>query len=91
MSKIQNRDTYVIGVGYSLYGVAEVSSLVYLFYIYNIGYFYRDDFLLYSLLCILTISMIGLLNLVSLACVTPFLASDPEFKNWLKYRRRGTP
>lgn len=91
MSKIQNRDTYVTGVGYSIYGVAEASSLVYLFYIYNIGYFYRDDFSLYNLLGILTICMIGLLNLISLACVTPFLVADPEFKNWLRYRRRGTP
>ena len=34
-------ETYIIGVGYSLYGVAEVSSLAFLYYIFNIGYFNR--------------------------------------------------
>lgn len=91
MSKIQNIATYTTGVGYSLYGCAEVASLIYLFYIYNLGYATNDDFSLYFLLYMIAFGIIALLNLLSLTCVNFFLCSDVEFNNWLNYRRIGTP
>lgn len=91
MSKLQNMDTYIIGVGYSLYGCAEFGSLVVLMYIYTLGYSTTGDYSLYFLLLSISLGIIVFLNLISLTCVTPFLSADPEFKNWLKQKPRGTP
>ena len=45
----------------------------------------------YVSLFIGTLAFIYLLNFVSLTCLTSFLLQDSEFKNWLYYKRRGTP
>lgn len=77
MSKIQSIQTYLTGVGYSLYGCSQVGSLVYLLYIYMLGYSNSNDYSTYFLLCIIALGLIFLLNLISLTCVTQFLLSDP--------------
>jgi hypothetical protein len=50
-----------------------------------------SDYSAYSLLIIIGLGIIAVINLISLIFVTPFLCSDPEFNNWLNYRKRGTP
>lgn len=36
MSKLQNRNTYITGVAYSLYGLIEIACLVYTILSYNL-------------------------------------------------------
>ena len=78
MSKLQNRNTYIVGVAYSLYGIIEVGCLSFTILKFDEP---ADSnfktFLIVSLLIIAGLNIFGLL-------VQSFqLARDDKFKKWL--------
>lgn len=83
MSKLQNSNTYLIGLLYSLFGLVETGAFGYLIYQYYIlGSNIYDTNGLYILIAVAAI--IYLLNILSFIVQTVFLLNfDNRFKQWL--------
>lgn len=91
MSKLQNPDTYITGIGYSLYGTAEAAAITYVLTIFVRHYSESAEFNIYNSLLWVCVAIILALNTISVVLITPCLCSDAEFNNWLHNRPRGTP
>lgn len=76
MSKLQNPDTYVTGIGYSLYGCGEAGAVAYLLYLYHKDYTSDSHSELYMLLIWVCIGIIMSLNLISFFMITPCICRD---------------
>jgi len=75
ISKLQNSNTYLIGLLYSLFGLVETGSLAYLIYNY---YILGSQVYLWSNLLILLIvaGIIYIFNFLTMCIQTPYLLSD---------------
>lgn len=90
MSKLQNKNTYLIGSGYGLLGILETVSLAYLILKYaNYNQSLQaspsaaplaNEFPLLAIGLIIIYS----LNLIGFVAQTPILCSDTKFEGWLK-------
>jgi hypothetical protein len=87
MSKLQNSNTYMIGILYSLFGLIETGSLAYLIYTYyNLGP--KVYILNYLFIMLAVLGAIYILNAFGLLVQTPFLVNDARFSQWLKSENR---
>lgn len=94
MSKLQNKNTYLIGAAYSLFGLLETISLLYLikkYYDTSIHgrllatsdptvEFEANKFLL----LLVGLGMIYFINMLGLIAQTPILCGDVRFQQWLR-------
>ena len=78
MSKLQNSNTYMIGILYSLFGLIETGSLAYLIYTYyNLG---GIVYLLnYLFIMLAVLGAFYILNAFVLLVHTAFLVIDDRF------------
>lgn len=82
LSKIQNINTYLVGVAYAIFGFVETGVIAYLLVrYYLLGSTYYEWNMVLLLLVVLGI--IYLLNLVSLITQTILLCFDTRFSAWL--------
>lgn len=83
MSKLQNNNTYLIGLLYSLFGLIETGCLVYLAYQYfKLG---PNVYILnYLFIMLAVLGAIYVLNVLGLIIQTPYLVNDSRFSQWLK-------
>ena len=79
MSKLQNKNTYLIGIAYSLFGILETASLGFMIWKYYSQNDYDEDFML---LFLITLGIIYVLNTFGLIVQTPLLLFDDKFKKW---------
>jgi hypothetical protein len=82
-SKLQNANTYLIGILYSLVGLLETGSLVFLIYCYAS---FEKDFYLWSNFIILLVvaGLILFLNFLAMLIQSPYLLSDNRFTHWFR-------
>ena len=80
MSKLQNKNTYLIGIAYSLFGVLETASLGWMIWKYYEQQNYDDNYLR---LFLITLGVIYVLNIFGLIVQTPLLVYDEKFKKWV--------
>lgn len=87
MSKLQNTNTYLIGILYSLFGLIETGSMIYLTYQYfKLG---PDVYVLnYLFIMLAVLGAIYVLNVLGLVVQTPYLVGDGRFGQWLKTGNR---
>jgi len=78
ISKLQNRNTYTLGVAYSLYGFIETACLSFVLLTFSPEHEKFKIFLLIALF------VIGGLNLFGLIVQTWQLSYDEKFSKWLK-------
>ncbi len=83
MSKLQNNNTYLIGLLYSFFGIIETASIAFLIYSYFI--LGSNVYVLNNLYVMLAvIGFILILNVIGLVVQTPILVNDLRFGSWLK-------
>ena len=83
MSKLHHNRTYLIGLIYCWFGALEVGSLIYvLFGLYtsNLSFYSANLFLL----GVISLGIIGALNILALLTQTPYLFYDKKFKTWYR-------
>ena len=73
MSKLQNKNTYLIGTAYALFGILETSSLAYMIW----RYYQEDSFQWnYLQLFLIALGIIYVISLLGLIAQTPMLLFD---------------
>lgn len=81
MSKLQNKNTYLIGTAYALIGVLETLSLGFMVWKYSqLSTFDQNNLQLFFI----TLGIIYGLNLLGLIAQTPMLVFDEKFKRWVE-------
>lgn len=82
VSKLQNQNTYLIGLGYSVLGVVETAVVGYVLY----SYFYKYEGREWLTVCLMLggLGVIALLNVLACVVQTATLCSDKRFHTWTR-------
>jgi hypothetical protein len=84
MSKLQNKNTYIVGIAYSLYGFIETATLLFTINSYNSYINSKNPSVNNLQYFIISLFIIIGLNLLSLLIQAPKLSHDQKFSKWLK-------
>lgn len=82
MSKLQNSNTYFIGLAYSVFGILETGVVLYLLYHYFFKYAQYEMLTVYLILA--GLGVFALLNIFGFIAHTVQLCTDSFFNKWMK-------
>ncbi len=82
MSKLQNSNTYLIGMVYSVFGILETGVVFYLLYSYFFKYSQYEMLTVYLILA--GIGVFAVLNIFGFVAHTIQLCTDSSFNKWMK-------
>jgi hypothetical protein len=82
MSKLQNSNTYLIGMVYSVFGILETGVVLYLLYSYFFKYSQYEMLTVYLILA--GLGVFAVLNIFGFIAHTISLCTDSCFSKWMK-------